>query len=194
MADDKLQQLLQYADKSAGQPQYKTVSLASIAYRQSHKRRIQMIVAPIAAIVIILAGLGLFTFTKKTSPKPLTPEQVAALNAQIKDLNARLDSTLKFVQEVIAKERAQDKLDQLNAELASIPDPIEEMNKKIEKTAFILLYYADKGYEEFRNADDAEISYNRVIALFPQTLSARLAKERLEKIRNNPVNKDKLEI
>ena len=194
MADDKLQQLLQYADKSAGQPQYKAVSLEFIVRRRTHRRRIKMIAGPIAAVVLILTGLSIYTITRNVTPKPLTPQQVASLKAQINDLNARLDSTLKLVEEITARERAQEKLDQLNAELASIPDPMEELNKKIEKTAFILLYYADKGYEEFHNADDAELSYNRVIELFPQTLSARLAKERLEKIREILVNKEKLNI
>ncbi len=194
MQEDKFQQLLQYADKSADQPQYKAVTLSSIVQRRTHKRKIKMIAGPIAAVVLILVGLGLYIVPKKLGPKPLTPEQAASLKAQINDLNARLDSTLKLVQELTARENAQEKLDQLNAELASIPDPAKELNEKVEKTAFILLYYADKGYDEFRNVDDAELSYNRVIELFPQTLSARLAQERLEKIRNNTVNKEKLKI
>ena len=194
MPDDKLQQLLQTADESAAEPQYKTVSLTSLVHRRARKRRIKIIISPIAAAFLILSGLCFYTFTKNPRQKPLTPEQIASINAQIKDLNTRIDATLSFVQEVIAQQKAQERLDELNAELASIPDPIEEMNKKIEKTAFILLYYADKAYEEFRNVEDAEIAYSRVVELFPQTRSSEKAKERLEKIRNNPVNKEKLNI
>lgn len=194
MPDERLEQLLQIADKAAGEPLYKSGNLSEIVHRRARKRRIKIIISPIAAVVLILAGLCFYTFMKNPQQKPLTPEQIASLNAQIKDLNTRIDSTLKLVEEITARQRAQERLDELNAELASIPDPIEEMNQKIEKTAFILLYYTDKGYEEFNNAEDAEVAYWRVIELFPQTLSARLAKERLEKIRNNPVNKEKLNI
>lgn len=194
MQDDKLQQLLQQADKSSAGPLYRPVSLASISHRRTQKRRFKMITGAISAVVLILAGSGVFIFTKQAGPKPLTPEQVASLKAQIKDLNARIDSTLKLVEEITARERAQEKLKELDAELASLGDPIEEMNQKVERTAFILLYYADKGYEEFKDADEAEVAYNRVIEHFPQTLPARLAKERLEKIRNNNVDKEKLDI
>ena len=188
MNNDRLEQLLQTADKSAGRPIYHTDNLADFVRRRARGRHIKMIVAPIAAAVFILAGLCLFTFTNKAGQKPLTPQQIASLNAQIKDLNKRVDATLNLVREVLARQKAQQRLDELNAQLAAIPDPLEEMNKKIEKTAFILVYYADKRYEESGDPQDVIQTYNRVIELFPDTRSAELAKQKLIEIQKTKTN------
>jgi septal ring factor EnvC (AmiA/AmiB activator) len=183
MNNDRLEQLLQAADKSAGRPVYHTDNLADFVHRRARRRRIKMVVAPIAAAFLILAGFWILP--KTVGQKPLTPEQIASLNTQIRDLNKRVDATLNLVREVLAQQKAQQRLDELNAQLAAIPDPLDELNKKVEKTAFILVYYADKRYEESGNPQDVIQTYNRVIELFPDTRSAKLAKQKLVEIQKN---------
>ena len=188
MPDDKLEQLLHTADKSAGTPLYKPDSLADAVHRRARRRRIKVVVAPIAAAVLILAGFCLFTFTNKTRQKPLTPEQIASLNTQIRNLNEKTDATLKLVREVIERQKSLERLAKLNAQLAEFKDPLEQLNKNINKTALILVYYADKRYEESGNPQDVIQTYNRVIELFPDTNSAKLAKQKLVEIQKNKTN------
>jgi hypothetical protein len=192
MNDDKIEQLLQTADKTAGRPVYHTDNLTDIVRRRAHRRQIKRVVSSIAVIILIFAGLFLWTITNNNKQKPLSPEQIASLNDQIRDLNKRIDATVNLVREVLAQEKTQQRLDELEAKLASIPDPIDELNRKIEKTAIILVYYADKRYEESGDSQDLIQTYNRVIELFPQTRSAKLAKQKLTEIQNNPVNKNNI--
>ena len=191
---DKIEELLQTADKAGGNPRYKSDNLAGVVRHRAHRRQIKIAAGQITIAVLIFMSLCLGIITKNNAPKQLSAEQTASLNEQIQDLNKRIDSTLNLVQEVIASQKAQERLDKLNAELASIPDPVEEMKEKIEKTAFILVYYADKRYEEYGNVEDVSQTYNRVIELFPETRSAELARQRLLKIQNNSVNKNNLSI
>ncbi len=79
----------------------------------------------------------------------------------------------------------QQRLDELQAQLASIPDPIEEIQKQVDKTAFILVCQADRMYHEFDLKASAIQTYKRVIERFGQTQWAEVARNRLAEIKNN---------
>jgi outer membrane protein assembly factor BamD (BamD/ComL family) len=83
---------------------------------------------------------------------------------------------------VLEKEQKQRSLDELEAQLASIPDPLEEIQKQVDKTAFILVYQADRLYRELNRTDSAVETYNRVIELFPKNRWAQVARQRLSEI------------
>jgi outer membrane protein assembly factor BamD (BamD/ComL family) len=92
---------------------------------------------------------------------------------------------------VLDEERRQSRLDELEAQLASIPDPLEEMQKQVDKTAFILVYQADRQYRELNQTDSAVENYKRVIELFPDNRWAKVARQRLSEIKNDKSNKTK---
>ena len=71
------------------------------------------------------------------------------------------------MQEVLEKDRQDRRLAALEAELASIPDPVQEIDRQVDKTAFILVYQADKLYKELNQTDSAVQAYKEVIQLFP---------------------------
>jgi outer membrane protein assembly factor BamD (BamD/ComL family) len=83
---------------------------------------------------------------------------------------------------VLEDERRQSRLEELEAQLASIPDPLEEIRKQVDKTAFILVYQADRLYRELNETESAVETYNRVIRLFPRNQWAAVARERLSEI------------
>ena len=94
------------------------------------------------------------------------------------------DAALKLIHEVIEDERKQRRLDELQAQLAGIPDPREEIPKQIDKTAFTLVYQADRLYYELNRTDSAAEAYKQVIMFFPKNRWADVARERLEDIEN----------
>ena len=193
MNNDRLEQLLQAADKSAGGALYKPDNLAGSVRRRYQRRRIKMIVSPVV-IILLLAGLCIFTIMKNTGPKPLTAEQTASLNVQIQDLNKRVDATLNLVRDVLERQRSLERIAKLDAQLAEFRDPIEKLNEDINKTAFILVSSADKMHDELNDTDSAVKAYNQVIELFPQAPSAESARQKLLKIQNVTVNKNNMSI
>jgi tetratricopeptide (TPR) repeat protein len=188
MTEDKLGKLLQEADRTAGPPAEVHVSLGMLR-RRANRRTLVSIVSPIAAAAVLLVAVGLWHTTTRTSERNTGQEEVAALEAQVKQLQARTDAALNLIQQVLEEERRQQRLDELEAQLASIPDPLEEMQKQVDKTAFILVYQADRLYRELNQTDSAIENYNRVIELFPENRWAKVARQRLDEIENR--NSDK---
>jgi tetratricopeptide (TPR) repeat protein len=131
--------------------------------------------------MVALSILALMFRTAEPTPEQ---EKIALLETRIKQLQARTDAALSLIQEVLDEERRQSRLDELQAQLASIPDPLEEVRKQVDKTAFVLVYQADRMYRELNQTDSAVENYNRVIALFPENRWAKVARQRLSEIAN----------
>jgi uncharacterized protein YoxC len=188
MTEDKIKNLLQKADQTAGQPSPVSVNLSAVR-RRANRRHFANLAAPIAAAAMLLIALGIWRLTAGNAGTTLDPAEIASLQAQLKQLQARTDATLNLVREVLEEERKQRRLDELEAQLASIPDPLEEMQKQADKTAFILVYQANRMHQELNQKDSAVRTYNRVIQLFPENRWAEVARQRLAEIENRKINK-----
>ncbi|MEA3227346.1 MAG: hypothetical protein U9Q07_15455, partial [Planctomycetota bacterium] len=182
----KIRNLLQEADRIAGRPTSARVDVSAVR-RRANRRRLARLAGPVAAAAILMIALGVWSLTIKT-PEP-TGEQrkIASLEAQVEHLRASTDAALTLIHEVLDDERRQSRLDELEAELASIPDPLEEIRKQVDKTAFILVYQADRLYRELNETESAVETYNRVIRLFPRNQWAAVARERLSEIENRSI-------
>ncbi|MHC4620431.1 MAG: tetratricopeptide repeat protein [Planctomycetota bacterium] len=190
MTKDKIEHVLRTADQMAGPAKPVSANLASAVRRRAPRRRTIRTVTPIAAAVAALAAVGIWHLAAGTAETPQDQTRLVSIETQLAQLEARTDATLKLIQGVLERERQQRKLAELQAKLANIRDPLEEVQEQIEKTAFILVYQADRMYQERNQKDSAVQTYNRVIELFPQTRSAQTAKQRLSEIQNNPINEN----
>jgi hypothetical protein len=188
MTEDKIKNLLQKADETAGVPAQVSINL-SVVRRRVNRRRFINIATSIAAAAVILGIIGLWGPASKTNEQIQQQQKISSLEMQIKQLKARADATYNLVQEVL-DDRRQRRLDELQAELASIGDPIEEIKKQVDNTAFILVYQADRMYRELNLRDDAIKTYNRIIKLFPENQWADVARQRLSEIQKNKYKKD----
>jgi len=188
MTEDKIKNLLQKADETAGVPAPVFINISAVR-RRANRRRIISIATPVAAAAAILIAVGLYGFTLRAA-KTTHQQKISSLEMQIEQLQARADATYNLVQEVLDNERKQQRLDELQAQLASIPDPIEEIQKQVDKTAFNLVYQADRMYRELNLKSSAIQTYKRVIELFPETHGAEVARERLLEIQNIKYKKD----
>ncbi|MHC4120166.1 MAG: tetratricopeptide repeat protein [Planctomycetota bacterium] len=181
MTNDKIENLLQQADRMAGGPARVGVDV-SIIRRRANRRRLAISACPVAAAAVLVVALGVWSLGVK-QPLP-TDEQrkIASLETQIRQLQASTDAAVALIHEVLENERRQSWLDELEAELASISDPLEEIRKQVDTTAFILVYQADRLYRELNETESAVQTYNRVIRLFPANQWAEVARQRLSEI------------
>jgi len=188
MTEDKLQNLLRDTDDSfAANPPDTQKLVRSVRSRAVRRKYLKTSLSFAAAACLVIAlCFALPTFEKVK--KPLSPQQLATLKQDIKRLNATADATLKLVTEVIERQNRLENLQKLNAQLASYGDPLQEIKDKIDETAFVLVYNADRLYNELDRKDQAVESYKRVIEFFPDTTSAELARQRLSEIQKNETN------
>lgn len=183
MNKEKIETLLQKADEFAGRPTFGRVTGGAIRQR-IHRRQIIRIAVPLttaAAVAVTVALLAISARTRSPSPQS-EPQRVASLEEQIEQLQARTDATLKLVQKVLEKDRQQRRLAALEAELASIPDPMRQVEQQVDKAAFVLIYQADRLYKELNQTESAVAAYKEIIQLFPTNRWAEVAKERLAEI------------
>jgi tetratricopeptide (TPR) repeat protein len=183
MTEDEIIKLLQEADKTAGGGAPVRVNLPAIR-RRAGRRNMAILVAPLASAAVLMVALSISTLMFRTAEPTPEQEKIAVLETRIKQLQARTDAALGLIQEVLEEERRQRRLDELQAQLASIPDPLEEVQNQVDKTAFILVYQADRLYRELNQTDSAVENYNRVIKLFPENRWAKVARQRLSEIKN----------
>jgi TolA-binding protein len=181
MNKEKIETLLQKADDFAGRPTFGRVTAGAIR-RRIHRRQIIKITAPLTAAAAVAVTAGILALSTGTpSPEP-EPQKIASLEEQVRQLQERTDATLKLVQDVLEQDRRQRRLAAAEAELASIPDPMEQVEQQVDKTAFLLIYQADRLYKELNQTESAVAAYKEIIQLFPTNRWAEVAKERLAEI------------
>jgi len=193
VTEERIRELLRDADRAAGPPSFGRVTADGIQ-RRIRRRRLVWIAAPVAAAAMVLLAFRLWGIdARNTPPAPEQRQQIASLEEQVERLQAQTDATLRLVQGVLAEQRQQQRLAALEAELASIPDPLAELEKQTDKTAFVLVYQADRLYRELNQTDSAVEAYEQVIRLFPQNQWAEVARKRLAEIKKQKIEESKTE-
>jgi len=188
MNEKRIESLLQRADDAAGEPVFGVISAAGMR-RRVHRRRIIRTGASLAAAAVVALTIVLAAFCVRTKVPPPEPRRIASLEEQVEQLQARTDATLRLVQEVLEKDRRQRRLAALEAELASIPDPRQQIEQEVDRTAFLLIYQADRLYRELNQTESAVAAYKELIQLFPNNRWADVARERLSQIERRQINK-----
>lgn len=179
MNKERIETLLHGADDRAGRPIFGCVTAVEIRLRV-RRRRIIRTAVPLTAAAVVAVTVGIVAVSTRTQ-KP-APQRIASLEEQVKQLQERTDATLKLVQEVLESDRRQRRLAAAEAELASVPDPVKQIERQVDKTAFLLIYQADRLYKELNRTESAVAAYKEIIQLFPTNRWAEVAKERLAEI------------
>ncbi|MHC4168943.1 MAG: tetratricopeptide repeat protein [Planctomycetota bacterium] len=181
MKEDELKNLLQEVDRMAGQPGRTQVDVSAVRRRANRRRRARLS-GPIAAAAVVFIAAGIWYQVTNNSEQTDGREEIMALQAKVRQLQASTNAAVALIHEVLEDERRQSRLDELEAEYASITDPLDEIQKQVDKTAFILVYQADRLYRELNETESAVETYKRVIKLFPRSQWAMVARERLTEI------------
>ncbi len=191
MTEDKIKNLLKSADRTAGLPTPVSEHLSTIVRRRAHRRHMLISMsAPLAAAAVILIAAGFWNYTIRNNEKNKGQEKIARLERRLVELQERTDAALSLIQEVLVADQKQRSLVELETQLASIPDPLEEIQRQVDKTASILVYQADRLYRELNRTESAVETYNRVIELFPNNRWAQRARQRLIEIESRQFNKE----
>lgn len=188
MNEKHIESLLRRADAVAERPVFADISTAGMRQRLRRRRVIRtggsLAAAAVVTLTVVFAALCL-----RTKVPPPEPQRIASLEEQVEQLQARTDATLRLVQEVLEKDRQQRRLAALEAELASIPDPTRQIERQVDRTAFLLIYQADRLYKELNQTESAVAAYKELIQLFPDNRWAQVARERLSQIEQRQINK-----
>ena len=183
MTQDRIENILKQADRTAGPPAPVSISISQIRKRARRTRYIAKAASVAAAAIIV--GITILPRTTTTPEIPQPHRKIAELESRIKYLQATTDAALKLIGEVLEEDRKQRRLGALHAQLESIPDPREEIRKQVDKTAFNLVYQADRLYYELNQTHSAVEAYKKVITLFPENQWADVARERLADIQKS---------
>ena len=105
-------------------------------------------------------------------------------------MRSEADARAELIRELVAYQRQREELAQLEYQLATMEDPVEKVQRQLEKAALITLYQADRKYNELGLKESAINDYLRVIEVFGRTRSAETARQRLSGIDNFNKNKD----
>ncbi|MCP4258943.1 MAG: hypothetical protein GY774_15780 [Planctomycetes bacterium] len=190
MTEDKIKNLLQEADRRAGLPRPVSANLSAIVRRRAHRRHLLIsLTAPLAAAAVILIAAGVWNLAIRTSGHTKDQEKIVSLEIQLEQLQEKTDAAINLIQEVLVAEQKKQSLGELEAQLASIPDPLEQIQSQVDKTARILVYQADRLYSELNRTDSAVETYRRVIKLSPKSRWANQARQRLIEIESRKFNK-----
>ena len=176
MNENKLKNLLKQADTSAELAPLDAGNLASVA-RGRFRRRKQAVRYGILAAAAMIAVVCVFGQRQYQSYRK--ERHIARLEQEVQELTERTEATLALVQEMLARQGQQDKIRQLNRQLARQENSIQ---REVDEAAFILVYQADRMAKKYNNKETAIEYYNQVIERFGDTPSAKTARERLTQI------------
>jgi len=183
MTEERIERRPRRADDRAGPPVFGPITAAGVRKRIHRRRVIRTVVPLTAAAAIALVVLFSDAPANRQRPGPVEESQrMAALEEQVRQLQERMDATLRLVENVLAQDRRQRRLDDAEAELASAPDPMEQVQRQVDKAAFVLIYQADRLYRELNRTESAVAAYKEIIQLFPTNRWAEVARERLAEI------------
>jgi tetratricopeptide (TPR) repeat protein len=186
--EERIKTVLQRADELGGAPVFGRITAVGIQ-RRIRRRRLIRVAAPLTAAAAVTVAVAILSVcTRGAKPQP-EPRRIASLEEQVKQLQTQTDATLKLVREVLERDRQQRRLASLEAELASIPDPVRQIEQQVDKTAFLLIYQADRLYKELNQTESAVAAYKELIQLFPDNRWAQVARERLSQIEQRQINK-----
>jgi hypothetical protein len=185
MNDEQITELLKRADEAAGPPHLSGVTASGVRKRIRHRRLVTGGALAATAGMLLIAGLWSLPHGGGTDVKE---QRIASLEDEVRQLKAQSEETLAMVRDVLAKERQTDRLLALETELARIPDPVEQMKERDDKTAFSLVYQADRMYREMNQTRSAVETYEQVIRLYPQNHWAEVARQRITEIKGNRTN------
>lgn len=186
MNDDTIKDLLRQADRAAG-TRSAPPGLADLVRRRMRRQRVvttKRYVAAAAAIIVITSGAILILSRSKPPGRSAPVDEFTKLRTEIEQLRAEADTRMAIIEQMLARQSRKERLARLEWELAR-PDPVEQVRLELERTACIMVYQANRMYQELDLPESAVKSYRQVIELFPETHWAKVARQRLTKIEGN---------
>ncbi len=209
-----IEELLRQADEEAGEP-WLAPNLAARTYRTYARRRRVRAGVSLAASFLLVAGMVYMVrghvfhrspsanrqeditnrgdIGLRTNPVQMAQAQIEQLRAEVAQLRAEAEERKAILAEVLKRQERQERLERLEAlerQVRQQSDPLTETNRLVERAALVILYQADRKYNELDLKESAMADYRQVIQLYPKTRWAEGARQRLKDIEKQQ-NQDK---
>jgi hypothetical protein len=194
MDEEQIKTILQQADRTACVVRISTDLAQRVQQKAARRRMIRMVVVPGAAAAMIVVAVGVEMWGRIGTAGKAAPPTVAAvgtggkqadvekLRREIRELKLEVDTRMAMLEQVLARQEQKNRLAQAQRKLAAMKDPLVEVKEQLDKAAFIIVYQADRKYNELDLKESAIADYRQVIKLYPQTMWAEKAQERLNGI------------
>lgn len=174
--NDNLIGILQRADKSAVLINLPDPSQLVLMVHVPKPKNLHWKIISLSAAAMILVAFAL------QYNSIVSQQQLAEINLSIQQLNKQADNTLLLVQQVIKSEKYNSSMNEMKNRITAASETMDELQAGIDKSAFALLYEADRLYNQLNMEDSAVETYKLLIKLFPDNKWSTVAKERLESI------------
>jgi hypothetical protein len=176
MPEELLQQLLAAADSTAKSPALNADAvIMAVRYKQTRQKNRRIVLTGCSSIAAALLIAGLVWICRDRNKQ----FQIARLQNEIQVLNQRLDTTMAMVQKTLETQRRQEKLEQLENQLAQYGDFDRKLQAQEENTALTILIRGDR-LQEANLPDAARSFYQRVVEMYPKTYWAEIARQKLQ--------------
>lgn len=186
MSDDSIRKLLRVADELAGPTPSGPADLAERVRRAAHRRR-----TAAAAVLGLVAGVGVVAIGFLAWPGPPAEQgdvadghapqpDAAALRAEMAALQTEIDRREAVLAHVLLLEQARRQRVHV-ALLAGRGDPMDVIRCQTDRAACAMIRHAADLSHKLGRPDSAQAAYRRVIALFPDTPWAKVARQRTQR-------------
>jgi hypothetical protein len=186
MNEERIYELLRWAD-TVSAPSGTADDLADVVRRRARSVRGRRRIAGTAAAAIVVAACACAAvFVGKNHER----SQSASLEARVRSLEMQVQSSQRLVDALRAEESDRLRLRKMQDELAQFDDPLATLARLDDRTAFVMVYEADRLYRELNLTGSAVGAYKRVIELFPANRWAQVAGERLAEIEQDDADEN----
>ncbi|MFQ5410696.1 MAG: hypothetical protein ACE5EC_00295 [Phycisphaerae bacterium] len=201
MNRESLDILLMQADGDATTPQFDSGELCASVYALADRRRRIRRGGAVTLAVTLVCGTGLWLNGMRTdrvtpvvlqseigpsvSPSSVDPE---TLKREIRQLRAEADGSLRIVRRMI-ESRARNARLSAYRKRAAVADSLMTVRSEAEVAARIMVEHADRLARRSQTQASAVRAWRRTIDLFPKTVWARIARERISNTQNEQGDK-----
>lgn len=185
MNDNTIRQLLQSADRAAGEPTCSSNLARRVRIKAAAQQRLRHRVFVMTAAFLLILGVGIVARYRLTPPpNPANTETSAGSDAdqavqQLAAMNRRLQMQVDLLRQLNKTTDAEYRLAKLKRKQKSRIDPLAEIRLCRDKSAAITLVTADEKVRKYNLVRSAVNDYQRVIELYPDTIWARQARKKL---------------
>ncbi|MBE0536898.1 MAG: hypothetical protein IH624_14635 [Phycisphaerae bacterium] len=184
MNEKRMCELLRSADAASAPPQIQDGFTDVIRRRARSVQRRRRMAAAAAATVVIAACTCMAVFMRQHRQQ----RYMASLEARVKSLETQVQISQRIVDAIRDHEQDQLRVRAMENELADIDDPLATLQRLEDRTAFVMVYEADRLYRQLNLTGSAVQAYKRVVELYPENRWGRIASERLRGIEENNAN------
>lgn len=173
--NEPIEQLLRNADRSA-EATTRSPSVDAI-YDRAKRRRARRNVVQSLTVIAIVGASALWMLRRENASQVVQTPSHDTQESSLASLNAEIDRRELLVKKLLAIE--DDTRQQIAARRrAAQRDPVDIAQQEIDNAAFAMVYQANRIAHTAGN-EPAQNVYREVVAYFPDTPSAQVARERL---------------